>query len=280
MMTARKHKEKGLTLLELVVALAISAILVAAVYRTFVRQNKTFTVQEQVVEMQQSARASIGRMMDDLRMAGFGNVSMVLPVSIGGRAFSHVINPNSPAPGALTIISAMGEGVVVTSSPSLSEITLSRIVDGQGQPLFDLGDRRYVSVGGLESYAISAIDTGTKTLTLSGVLKYNPVPNSTLVYPIRALTYQVVNEGGVMTLERDENTGAGLHTVADDIEVLGFEFLDENGNPTADPADICRIRVVVTAMTDEPDPEFKDGDGHRRRQIASNVYLRNVGVSP
>ena len=280
MMIIKRKKEKGFTLLELVVALAISAILIAAVYRTFVRQQKTFTVQEQVVEMQQSARASISRMMDDLRMAGFGNVSMVLPASVGGRNFPNIINPDNPAAGALTILSALGKGVVITGVPSLSQITLSKIVDEQGQPLFDLGDRRYVSVGGLESYTISAIDTSTMTLTLNGVLKYNPVPNSTLVYPIRALTHQVVNEGGVMILKRDENTGAGLQPVADDIEALQFEYLDENGFPTAAPADIRRIRVVVTARTEESDPELKDGDGHRRRQIASNVYLRNVDVSP
>jgi len=106
MMIIKRKKEKGFTLLELVVALAISAILIAAVYRTFVRQQKTFTVQEQVVEMQQSARASISRMMDDLRMAGFGNVSMVLPASVGGRNFPNIINPDNPAAGALTIISA------------------------------------------------------------------------------------------------------------------------------------------------------------------------------
>ena len=273
-------KDKGLTLLELVIALTISAILIAAVYRTFVRQQKTFTVQEQVVEMQQSARASISRMMEELRMAGFGNVAMVLPVSVSGQNFPNVINPDSPAPGALTIISAVGEGVVITGIPSLNQITLSKIVDSQGQPLFDLADRRYVSVGGLESYTISAIDTDTKTITLNGVLKYNHIPNRTLVFAIRAFTYQVVSEGGVMTLERDENTGAGLQPVADDIEVLQFEYLDEAGNPTADPAEICRIRVVVTARTDEADPELKDGDGYRRRQIASNVYLRNRGVSP
>jgi len=273
-------KEKGLTLLELVVALAISAILVAAIYRTFVRQNRTFTVQEQVVEMQQSARVSISRMMEELRMAGFGNVAMVLPVSVSGQNFPNVINPDSPAPGALTIISAVGEGIAITGIPSLNQITLSKIVDGQGQPLFDLADRRYVSVGGLESYTISAIDTDTKTITLNGVLKYNHIPNRTLVFAIRAFTYQVVSEGGVMTLERGENTGAGLQPVADDIEVLQFEYLDEVGNPTADPAEICRIRVVVTARTDEADPELKDGDGYRRRQIASNVYLRNMAVSP
>lgn len=279
MMTILKGN-KGLTLLELIVALAISALLVAAVYRTFVSQQKTFTVQEQVVEMQQSARGSISRMMDDLRMAGFGNVAMVLPISIGGRNFPHVINPDTPAVGALTIISAMGEGVMITGIPSLNQITLSKLEDDQGQPLFDMGDRRYLSVGGLESYTISAIDTDTKTITLNGPLKYNHIANRTLAFGIRALTYQVVNEGGVMTLAREDNTGGGLQSVADNIENLQFEYLDEAGSPVSDPIDICRIKVAVTARTDRTDPDLKEGDGHRRRQIASNIYLRNTIGSP
>ena len=279
MMTILKGN-KGLTLLELIVALAISALLVAAVYRTFVSQQKTFTVQEQVVEMQQSARVSITRIMDEIRMAGFGNVAMVLPVSVSGRNFPRIINPDTPAVGALTVISAMGEGVMITGIPSQNQITLSKLADDQGQPLFDTGDRRYLSVGGLESYTISAIDTDTKTVTLNGPLKYNHIANRTLVFGIRALTYQVVNEAGMMTLEWEDNTGRGLQPVADDIENLQFEYLDAAGNPVANPSDIRRIRVVVTARTDRPDPDLKDGDGHRRRQIASNIYLRNTIVSP
>jgi hypothetical protein len=114
---------------------------------------------------------------------------------------------------------------------------------------------------------------------LSGSLKYNHLPNRTLAYGIRALTYQVVSDGDGLGLKRDENTGGGLQPVADDIESLQVEYLDADGNPTSVPPEICRIRIEVIARTDETDPELRDGDGHRRRQIASNVYLRNMVVS-
>ena len=60
---------KGITLIELLVALTISGILVAGVYRTFVSQQHTYTVQEQVVDMQQNVRLAINRMTRELRMA-------------------------------------------------------------------------------------------------------------------------------------------------------------------------------------------------------------------
>ncbi|MEI9479160.1 MAG: prepilin-type N-terminal cleavage/methylation domain-containing protein, partial [Deltaproteobacteria bacterium] len=238
-------KNRGLTLIELMVALVISTILIAAIYRTFIRQQKTYTVQEQVVDMQQNARVSISRMMDEIRMAGFGNISTVLPVSFGGRSFANIVNLDTPAAGGLTIISAIGESAVITGIPSQNQIVLSRLADDQGQPLFDMGGRRYISVGGLESYTISAIDTDTKTVTLNSPLKYNHVANRTRVFGIRALTYQVVNEGGTMTLEREDHTGGGPQPVADDIEHILFEYLDAAGNPVANPPDIRRIRVAV-----------------------------------
>jgi len=70
-------KDKGITLIELLVALVISGLLLAAVYRTFINQQKTFVVQGQVVDMQQNMRVAINRMMTEIRMAGFGNVPMV-----------------------------------------------------------------------------------------------------------------------------------------------------------------------------------------------------------
>ena len=86
-MSAIFKKDKGITLIELMVALVISGFLLAATYRTFISQQKTFVVQEQVVDMQQNVRAAINRMMTELRMSGFGNVSMVLPVTFYHRYF-------------------------------------------------------------------------------------------------------------------------------------------------------------------------------------------------
>ena len=67
-------KQKGLTLIELLVAMAITGILGAGIYRTFTGQQHTYEVQEQVVDMQQNVRMAISRMTRELRMAGFGKL--------------------------------------------------------------------------------------------------------------------------------------------------------------------------------------------------------------
>ena len=268
------RKNKGITLIELLVALVVTGILVAAVYRTFTGQQKTYTVQEQVVDMQQNVRAVINRMMREIRMAGFGNVSMVLPVTLGGRTFNNVVNPDNPVAGSLTIVSATGS-TTLTGIPASNQVTVNSLTDSQGNTLFDLGNRKYVSIGGVESYTITNI-AGT-TLTLSGTLIYNP-PVGTPVFGIRAISYQVGMMDGIPTLLRDENTGAGGQSLADNIENLQFGYLNDNGNPTANPPDIRVVRVTLRARTNISDPEYKSDGGYRKRVIASNVHLKNMGL--
>jgi hypothetical protein len=53
------------------VALVICGIIVAAVYRLFVAQTRSYTVQDQVAESQQNVRNSMELLLRDIRMAGF-----------------------------------------------------------------------------------------------------------------------------------------------------------------------------------------------------------------
>lgn len=62
---------KGITLIELLVALVICAISIAAIYRIFVTQSRANVVQDQVVEIQQNIRTAMELMVRDIRMAGF-----------------------------------------------------------------------------------------------------------------------------------------------------------------------------------------------------------------
>jgi prepilin-type N-terminal cleavage/methylation domain-containing protein len=280
-MDAIFKKDKGITLIELLVALVISGFLLAAAYRTFIGQQKTFVVQEQVVDIQQNVRAAINRMMTELRMSSFGNVSMVLPVTYTTGTFNNVLNLNTPAAGALTIVSAVGGISTLTGEGMIgqTQVTASTLTDSQGNALFDTGDRKYISIGGIESHMITSIDSGTKTITLNGPLTfYHPV--GTPVYTIRALSYQVALVNGIPTLLRNENMGGGAQPQADNIENLQFTYLDADGNPTVNPADIRIVRVSLTARTERQDPDLNNGDGYRRRQIASNIHLKNMGITP
>ncbi len=68
---ARKQNETGFTLIELMIAMAISGIILAAVYFTFNFQNRTYIAEEEITAMQQNIRGAILKLEKDLRMAGF-----------------------------------------------------------------------------------------------------------------------------------------------------------------------------------------------------------------
>jgi prepilin-type N-terminal cleavage/methylation domain-containing protein len=277
--------DKGVTLIELLIALIISAILIAGIYRAFIHQQKTYATQEQVADMQQNVRVAINRMMREIRMAGFGNIQDVLPVTFPkvGRTYPNIVNPDLPAAGEFTIVSAIGGSARLTAQRDdwvggvqllSNQIQVSSLVE------FDINsniDRRYISIGGLESHVITAINVPDRVLTLNtDVNRFYKTDGSTLVYAIRAISYQIDTSSGRPILRRDENIGGGFQPVADNIEAI--EFRNPDGSTPINPNSLS-MQVAVTARTDKPDPDLqKVGDGYRRRQFTSVILQRNRGL--
>ncbi len=50
---------RGITLIELLVALVIFGFVVGGIYRLFVAQTKAYTVQDQVADVQQNVRSAM-----------------------------------------------------------------------------------------------------------------------------------------------------------------------------------------------------------------------------
>lgn len=65
------NSNEGFTLIELMVALAITSILLAGIYTTYITQLKSHLTQQLLVEMQQSLRGSMQLMEREIRMAGY-----------------------------------------------------------------------------------------------------------------------------------------------------------------------------------------------------------------
>ncbi|MBW2570709.1 MAG: hypothetical protein JRE47_15455, partial [Deltaproteobacteria bacterium] len=59
------------TLVELLIAMTIGLIILTALSSTFLMQRKIYDVQEQVVEMVQTARAAMDMMSREIRLAGY-----------------------------------------------------------------------------------------------------------------------------------------------------------------------------------------------------------------
>jgi len=92
MKKSNQINEKGITLIELLVALVICGVVIAGTYRLFVAQSKAYTVQDQVVEVQQSIRSAMEILLRDLRMAGFDSdgttskISIANPILVGDHS--------------------------------------------------------------------------------------------------------------------------------------------------------------------------------------------------
>jgi type IV pilus assembly protein PilW len=65
------RSSQGFTLLELLMAMAISVAVMAAIYSTFFSQQQSYMVQDQVAAMQQNLRSGMFYMEREIRMAGY-----------------------------------------------------------------------------------------------------------------------------------------------------------------------------------------------------------------
>ena len=268
---------KGITLIELLVALTISGIMVAGVYRTFISQQHTYTVQEQVVDMQQNVRLAINRMTRELRMAGYGKMDANFfshgGMTVGSDTFSNVVIPGGDDH-SVTIVA--GYQTLIQTTMSLNATTGSNSIFLNDVSGFDTGVKQYISINGLESHRIVAI-VG-KELQFPGWDKLtNDHQAGEPVYLVMAITYSHGVPGD--PLMRDDHLGAGPQPVAENIDSLQFVYLDKDGNPTANPPDIRMIQLTIIARTDKTDPELaKAGDGFRRRTLTTNIQLRNLAL--
>ena len=65
-----KHPHSGFTLVELMVAIALTGIVSIGIYMSYVSFTTSFNVQEQVVEQHQNLRIGLQKMVQEIRMAG------------------------------------------------------------------------------------------------------------------------------------------------------------------------------------------------------------------
>lgn len=71
MCCSTENGERGFTLVELLIAMALALIIIGALSSAFVSQRRTYAVQEEVSEMIQGARAAMDMIGQEVKMAGF-----------------------------------------------------------------------------------------------------------------------------------------------------------------------------------------------------------------
>lgn len=116
------HKQKGITLIEIMVALALSIIILAGVMHIFLNNKQTYRVQEAFARIQENGRFAMQFLAKDLRMAGY--------IGCGGKInspnnISDLVAPKGTAD-EVSAFSASGiEGFEYSGLPILLSDTVS-----------------------------------------------------------------------------------------------------------------------------------------------------------
>ncbi|OGP81488.1 MAG: hypothetical protein A2Z08_05180 [Deltaproteobacteria bacterium RBG_16_54_11] len=291
-------EQKGFTLIELMIALVICAILVGGTYSIFISQQRTYAIQDQVVGAQQDGRAALTIMARDVRMAGM--LTGINGFNVYGAAEAITPTNSSSAPDQIRVVfaaeefSSGGSSVTVTAVNG-TVVTLSATIgtffNSGGTP-----NRSYAAFEGEQRvYQISSVSGSN--LTLTAAPSDNLGTFGARVFRVRAITYSVSNN----TLQRNNGEGAQIlagGTNQSQVEDLQIAYQVKNdttswyNTPAAAGASneditVVRINLVMrTTIQDSEDqtytrPGLEDHvgsatqDGFRRRVYTTVVKLRN-----
>ena len=266
----------GHTIVELVIAMALAAILITAIYQIHAVRQKSYGRQQLAVEMQQNIRAAISLMKREIRMAGYDPAANDGLDSDGDTVIDNVEES------AGTGIHIAGRSMIQISFDNDADRNIApgeRITYGFAN-LYDANDDGIADAG--------AAPLGRKT----GAGTLMPVAES-----IQGVGFAYAfdnNHDGY--LDTDDGTVSGNiiwafdSTPDDENDELTTDL--DTGLPLVVPiplSDIRAVRIWILARTRAPvrdhfdnrtyrvgDRTISSADKHPRRLIRATVYCRNM----
>ncbi|OGW89344.1 MAG: hypothetical protein A3K11_09800 [Nitrospirae bacterium RIFCSPLOWO2_12_FULL_63_8] len=203
-MTTFHHNEQGATLIELMLAMVIASMIVAAGFTVLYATDQATRTNDQIVDTQQNARMAMELIARDVRAAGFGMGGQVGGCVTNGIPAPIVPLDNNPAgpdtgPDAISLVvpvtstAAPGWSLANPVGPGFSQITLHA---GAVAEMMSAGfsiatlPTAQISINGAMTETVSAVsgDTLTFARTVSAPASF---PAGTKVYLLQCVTYTV-----------------------------------------------------------------------------------------
>jgi type IV pilus assembly protein PilW len=267
--THRCNQRHGFSLVELLVAMAIAGVVMAAVFKIFTTQQDSYLIQEQMAEMQQNVRTAKYIMTREIRMAGYD------PMNAGAAfgfvsAYGDSINFTMDIVGEDGAVTVPGDDITY----SVSNSNLDRNEGAGNQVVVE----NVEAVG--FAYAFDADNDGNIDTSANGNIIWAIDSDDTDADKRLDVNLDGNNDGTIDA--SDDTNGDGL--------------IDDNdaGTALASPVDLEKIRAVkiwILARTGREDRAFADtstyvlgnqrvnaNDGSRRQLLTTMVKCRNMAL--
>ena len=267
-----KYNESGVTLIDLMIVVVISALLTAAIYAAFISQQKSYAIQTGVTDLQQNARAAFSLMERDLRMAGYlvNDTGFTVQDFDNNNITQAITVDETGSTDKITVVYA-AQQLAKVAAVNGTQVTLNDVTG------FDTANgKQYIAFESeKEIYTISNIAGNVLTLTsappghLANMRSSEATPGA-WAYLVKAITYQV--DTARNTLERVSSDQIGTAPDADDL-------WDDIGNY------ITNLQVVYPFNGDNQllqvilASSYTDHEGTlRTRQHQAVLNIRNIGL--
>jgi prepilin-type N-terminal cleavage/methylation domain-containing protein len=304
---SRIKLQSGFTLIELLIAATIMVLAMAAVYTSFIVQQRSFVAQDEVSEANLTSKIAFNMLVNDIRVAGFGYPSEESP-SINGYTSIITLSAGINNSDNITLVGGFEAiaNVALKAAQLLAGQTAVTIGqrDGAGNPYLDIcyigsttfntTDKRYLSIDGLTYAEVVGIDAANssadcdfdgidETSDVARLLldrdidKAFPVNSTrpTPVYLIENVTYGInLDNNSPGELQRQGVIGMPQTTITISENIDDFQAveIDQDGDGTTD-----RVRINILARTADEDPNLDPNT----KPYASGIILEDgntIGV--
>lgn len=271
------RRQDGFTLVELLVALALSGIVMAAIYKASATQQRVSIAQDQVAEMQQEARAALDMIVHWVQLAGYdprssGGFLFQLPGAEDGRCVTR--------DGIAFFVDDDGNGTVDDSDSEQIGFRLNIEQDGTEREEPDMVLRKFSS----------------------GAVTWQPVAENVEAIGF-AYAYDADGDGQLDTI--GGNTAWAIDTTDPPDGELDVN-LDTNNDGEVDAndeedgvalgatvpiSDVRAVKIWILVRARLPDRDFSNtgayvvanrritvNDHFRRRLLSTTVKCRNLGL--
>ncbi len=244
MRTMKRLGERGFTLVELLITMVISGVIVASIYSAYTAQQKVYTAQNQVTEMQQNIRAAMDIMTREIRMAGY--------------------NPTG------------GAGAKITTALA-GQISFTQDTNCDG----DTTDAGESIDFGFSAAAVDADRNGIPDTVNNGVPEASPLGRQTggaggyqdIADSIQAIEFYYTLKNGTQTLTPTSAELADIRTIQISILARAAQSdRDFTNTLTYTPASGVPWDLNGAALGNAPNDNF------RRRLLITSIQCRNLGL--
>ena len=248
----------GFSLVELLVAMAIASVVMAAVFKIYTTQQDSYVLQEQVAEMQQNGRTAKYVMAKEIRMAGYD------PTGLAGAGFisagGNIIHFTMDITGEDGTITVPGDDITY----AVSSGNLERDDGANNQAVVE----NVEAVG--FAYAFDADDDGNIDTSAGGNIIW-AIDSDVTDTDHRLDKYLDTNDDGIISVD-DDAAGADLEALAplDRIRAVRIWILARTGREDRDFADT--ITYVVANQ------RVNANDGNRHHLLTTTVKCRNMAL--